>query len=811
MSNKPNYVPGIGPSNAKIAFIGEAPGAQEDKELKPFVGQAGSKLRELCRYAEIDLHSCYISNVVKYRPPDNDLKRLNEIGIDLLDQENKLRNELITLSPHIIVALGNTALTSLTGRKGISKFRGSILQALYGNFKVLPTYHPASLLYSESWKNKTESSYDTVIGGETLVIADLVKAKKNSLTRDFPNLNRTIEIIKSEYQLYKFLESYRDRNIVSIDIETHKGIPTCIALAFTPYHGVSVPLLSIPGYGGGLTLEHTEYISIWKTLSKFLNRLDIKFVGQNIKFDIEKLVCPSKLLSIDTRNKVHADTSLMMGVAYTEFPKNLAFMTSLLTNEPYYKDEGKEFNPKKDKAENLLIYNAKDALVTMEIKEALDKEFTDFSNLHPPHRLDQFYYSYINQLHDFYMDLESEGLDIDLERRNELVIYYTRLILEKKAELYSLVGREFKVRSNPEIRKIITQDLKLPHRESYGAEEITALIGNHTDLGSKESRILSLILEIRQIETNFNYLKVEPDPDGIMRTTTRITGAETGRASDGILEPPIRPIQTGWSFKTLPKHGPFSKLIRSIIVAPQNHILLQLDYSQAEARVVHLLANDYETLKLFDSSDFHSIVAGWIFNKDPKDIDYNTERFIGKKGKHAMAYGEGDKKLMLDVNMNAKKFGIPVQISQKTAKIIIETLHKKMPRIRSEYHNEVKRQIGRDRTLFNPFGRMRQFFGNVKDTECYAQIPQSTVPDALRLAALRAKKRNPKLRICIESHDALLLKSKEDEYEKDAKILREEMEKEIDFKNCSLSRGKLRIPVEIEVGKRYSELKKVGI
>lgn len=804
---KPNYVPGTGPSNAQIAIVGEAPGYEENKEGRPFIGSSGRLLSKLLLEAGIKRSEVYTTNVIKYQPPGNDIKRLSEIGITLRSQEENLQNELLTLSPNLILALGNTALTALTGRRGISKYRGSLLQANYGGFKVLPTYHPAALLYN---KDRTEKGgRDTTVGGETIVIADLLKAKKNSFNKEFEKSTRILEIIKSEYQLYKFLESYSSKKIVSLDIESNGGIPICIALAFTPYHAVSIPLLPISGLGGGLTLTNTEYISIWKTLSSFLNRPDIQFIGQNFKYDHEKLIAPAKLLSEVSVGKLHADTSLMMGVAYAEFPKNLAFLTSLFTNEPFYKDEGREFNAKKDRAENLLIYNCKDAAVTFEVKNALDEELEEFGSIHK-RDLKSFYYNYVNKLHDFYMDIEMEGLDVDLERRNELINSYQKQIEETHTELETLVGHEFNVRSNPTVRRVLVDELNLPARPNYQEDTIVALLGNHTISGSRESKVLGLIIQERQLRTNFNYLKAEVDCDNKIRTSYRIAGTETGRTSTSVLKPPLRPIQSGMAFQTIPKHGPFSSSIRSIFIPPPGYLFLEADLSQAEARIVAILSDDSYTLQLFDTEDIHRVTSSWIFNTDPGNIT-SDQRFIGKVARHSGNYGTGKRTFMLSVNSLAKKFGLPIQISEKRAQEILDIFHTRTPKIRRVFQSEVKSQVSKDRTLFNPFGRMRQFFGNLKDEELYAQIPQSTVPDQVRHAGLRIKNRLPGIRICAETHDALLFKVPEDKVDSYASVIKQELEVPIDFRSCSLPRGNLVIPAEISVGDRYSELKKVKI
>jgi DNA polymerase-1 len=499
----------------------------------------------------------------------------------------------------------------------------------------------------------------------------------------------------------------------------------------------------------------------------------------------------------------------MMGVAYAEFPKSLAFLTSLFTNEPFYKDEGREFNAKKDKAESFLTYNCKDAAITYEVKNAIDKELTEFGQIHK-RDLKSFYYNYVNKLHDFYMDIEMEGLDVDVERRSELIKDYQNNIKSRQDSLNQLVGREFNVRSNPSIRKLLIDELGLPVRPNYQEDTIVALLGNHTESGSKESQVLSLILEIRQLGTNFNYLKAEYDSDGKIRTSYRITGTETGRTSTSVLKPPLRPIQAGLAFQTIPKHGPFSSAIRSIFIPPPGYVFLEADLSQAEARIVAILSDDSYTLHLFDTEDIHRVTSSWIFGINADDIT-SDQRFIGKVARHSGNYGTGKRTFMLSVNSLAKKFGLPIQISEKRAQEILDIFHTRTPKIRRVFQTEIKSQVGKDRTLFNPFGRMRQFFGNLKDEELYAQIPQSTVPDQIRMAGLRIKARIPRIRICAESHDALLFKVPEDKLHEYGKIIKDEFEVPIDFKHCSLSRGSLIIPADISVGPRYSELKKVKV
>lgn len=827
---KPPYVPGIGLSGAKIALVGMAPGKDEEEKGVPFVGKTGRKLNELLEEAGIDREQCYLTNVSKYRPPLDDMKRLDECGVDYEEQVQNLFKELQEVKPNIAIAFGEEALKALTGRKGITKYRGSVLPPIYGNFKVLPTIHPSALLRQENpWEREKKLQAKGIITTE-IVIVDLVKAKKESHTREFTTPERKLEIIKDAHALWKFLSSYSNRE-PAIDIETFKCIPSCIAIAFTPWHSASIPLLPIPGCRGELRLTQSEYIAIWRTLSQFLQREDIQFIGQNIKFDIEKLISPAKLLHPYIRNKVVADTSMMAGTLYPELPRKLEFLTSIFTNEPFYKDERRSFNPKKDPYETLLFYNAKDAAVTKEIKNNLDKELSDLRRSDFVHRakvdgdtftLKDFYYDYINKLHDFYMDMESEGLNVDIRRRDELISNYRSRIETIHRENVELIGSEYNARSyTKDIPRIVVELLHLPPRKGYGEEELVALLGNHTEHGSKEETVLRNILKERQAFTNSKYLEASPDADNIMRSSWNPVGTKTGRSSTHDLGPPLRPFddkpeKMGLPFQTLPKHGPFAQAIRGIFIAPEGYVFLERDYSQAEARDSLLLADDAENLRLFDSCDIHRLTASWIFGGNPnaklEEPDYITEdqRFIGKVVRHAGNYGMGKRRLMLDANATALKFGINIKISEQEAQKILDVFHKRTPRIRAVFQREVRDIVQKSRILWNPYGRIRQFFGFLKDEEIFAQLPQSTIPDSLRLAGLRIRKRAPWLRFCLELHDAFVWKVKEDKIDEALRITQEEMEMPIDHKYCSISRGCLVIPTEAKVGKRLSELKKVA-
>lgn len=132
---------GEGNPDARILFIGEAPGAQEDIEGRPFVGRSGKLLNNILQLAHVKREDVFITNIVKCRPPNNrrPLPKEMENSKDLLIKQIKI------IQPSIICTLGSAALEGLLSNPvRISQVRGKAQEWL--GFTVIPTYHPAYIL-----------------------------------------------------------------------------------------------------------------------------------------------------------------------------------------------------------------------------------------------------------------------------------------------------------------------------------------------------------------------------------------------------------------------------------------------------------------------------------------------------------------------------------------------------------------------------------------------------------------------------------------------------------------------------------------
>lgn len=139
-------VPGEGPLGAEVMFIGEAPGANEDRQGRPFVGQAGQFLDELLAAGGLKRSEVYICNVLKCRPPENRDPQPDEIAAC----NDYLNEQLALVDPLVVVTLGRYSMGKFFPQQSISRIHGTFKQA-DGRF-VVPMYHPAAALHQQSLK-----------------------------------------------------------------------------------------------------------------------------------------------------------------------------------------------------------------------------------------------------------------------------------------------------------------------------------------------------------------------------------------------------------------------------------------------------------------------------------------------------------------------------------------------------------------------------------------------------------------------------------------------------------------------------------
>ena len=137
---------GVGDPHARVMFVGEGPGRNEDLQGEPFVGAAGKRLDSLLGLAGIRREEVYIANVIKCRPPNN----RNPLPEEIRACSPFLREQIRSIWPDVIVCLGNFATQFvLRTDQGVTKLRGKVYET--GHFAVIPTFHPAATIYHSDW------------------------------------------------------------------------------------------------------------------------------------------------------------------------------------------------------------------------------------------------------------------------------------------------------------------------------------------------------------------------------------------------------------------------------------------------------------------------------------------------------------------------------------------------------------------------------------------------------------------------------------------------------------------------------------
>jgi len=146
-------VPGEGPANAEILFIGEGPGFHENEQGQPFVGAAGKFLEELLASIHLKREQVFITNVVKCRPPGNRDPQAEELAAC----SDYLERQILAINPKVIVTLGRYSMARFLPNAKISEIHGQAVR-VHGRL-IVPMYHPAAALHQGSLRRTIEEDF----------------------------------------------------------------------------------------------------------------------------------------------------------------------------------------------------------------------------------------------------------------------------------------------------------------------------------------------------------------------------------------------------------------------------------------------------------------------------------------------------------------------------------------------------------------------------------------------------------------------------------------------------------------------------
>lgn len=757
--------------DAKIVLVGEAPGEVEEREGRPFVGGAGKVLNGILQDAGIDRSLCYVTNVMQERPPNNNFGHFyhgKEAKPELLAGITRVIHEIQSIRPTMVVCLGNEPLKALTGKDGITHWRGSILDgsALWARW-IVPTYHPAAVMRQWDWRPVTVFDFQRVV---ELAGNAAWEPSRRLLVTDVTW--ERAQWILGQLEALADLEGGSPRR-VAFDIEVETAQIQSIAFSWMPQMAACIPFWF--GASGSYWTPDQE-AEIWDRLSLLMANPRIEWIAQNAQYDTTFLF---RQWGIRVRN-LWMDTMIAHHTLYPELPKSLAFQTSIYTDLPFYKDLGKS----QDSA-TFWRYNALDACVTYEIAVELEKELTEVG-------LWAFYREKVNPLIQPITEMSWRGVKVDLETRKTLTKEYEARIKGLEATLEQQVGHPLNPASAKQMQTWLYEELGIPKVTRYrkggknGAGETTTT--DETALREilakrPELAAIHTILEIRATRKVVStYLKAEVDEDGRMRASFLIGGTETGRLASS-----ENPYGTGTNLQNVP-HGD----VRKLFVPDEGKVFVSADLSQAEARVVAYLAKEERLIALFEAGgDVHRKTASAIFGK-PEEAVVEEERQLAKRVVHASNYG-----------MGPRKFAQVAGVGEKEARQLLDRYFANFPRIKM-WHLQVEDQLRKTRVLRTPMGRVRQFLAAWNDDlirEAFAYVPQSTVSDLLNEGLLALTQSDLPAELLLQVHDSVVVQCLEADVERVeeglCRLLTRPME---------VNGRRVVIPVGVKVGRNWDEV-----
>ena len=486
-------------------------------------------------------------------------------------------------------------------------------------------------------------------------------------------------------------------------------------------------------------------------------------------------------MEVDTLHCYASNKIIVHNCVYPELKKGLAFLCSIYTNRPYYKDMPGSIGNTPD---ILWTYNCLDTVVTWECAMKIRKEAEEFGTL-------KFYQENSHKLIKPLIQMQRRGVLIDIEKRKRIDENLELDISNMCSRLHKAVGHELNPLSPKQMKEFLYDELKLP-------QQIDDKTGNPTVDGEAldvlfkkyNNPVFKLIQDIRKVRKLLStYIRADIDPDERMRCSYVITGTETGRLSSR-----SSVYGRGTNLQNIPR----GDIVRSIFIPDVGRIFINADLSQAEARVVAYLSGEERLQNLFSdpTQDIHKKNAAMVFSKGIKEVTQD-ERQLAKTLVHAANYGIGP-----------RTFAKHIGKDEGTARELLNQYYSLYPAIK-RWHLEVQDKLGKTRIMRTPLGRARMFFGRWGQDlvrEAIAYVPQSLVSDIINLGIINSfYNLPPEWELILQVHDAILMQVPEKTpHEQIVRFIKHYFEFPVEINGKQMI-----IPVDIKWGKTWAKMEKM--
>lgn len=771
-----NCVSFDGNPSSKIVFCGEAFGANEAVEGKPFVGDAGQKFNKLLAFAQLKREDVIVMNAMRCYLEGNPTPTKKELDSCFIH----LATDLAIIKPDLIIAMGASALYSLTGKIGITELRGNLIYSERVKCNVFVTFHPASCLYDQSKWEALKRDFAT--------IPSLLGQKVDIVHYSFT-------IIDSQYLVDKSLEDLSNADIIYLDTES---------TGLDPY---KEELTRVQ-----IGSKENRYLVDLKYVDRYANLLSTKpIVGQGWGFDAKFLKLKYNIFP----TKWFFDTCLAEYVISGLKDNDLDTLTLKYVPESAgYSDFVNSCGGahKVKDQDKLNQYAADDIGVLPKIQIKQDKLLKDMG-------VDWLYYNVIMPCNRILTEMTLRGVKYDVNLLQETDNTYSRKanrLLMKAMSLESVNAcernfrRKFNPRSSQMVSWLITEYYKLPilKKTDKGNAKVGQVEMERYAKKPYENEYCQIMQEYRSIETlrsGFLGGVIPKLVDGIAHTKYSLHATTSGR-----------PNSTGINLLNIPRN----KDIKKCIVARDGHSFVSADQAQLEVRVASVVYDEPVLREICNdfSKDFHSATTAKAFGKTYEDVynGYMREdtywkelRVKGKSITFGLLYGETSYGLSYNLN-----------ITEAEAEEFIKMFYQNMPNLASNIEN-TKKLIIEQGYLANFFGFRREWANHTADDagtlrEGVNFLIQSLAWNLLEISLIKAdtiiKKEGLKARPILQVYDNIVIEAPDDEVKDVSAILKECMETaNIEFEGIKFDNiNRVKLKTDVEVGKSLADLSKIG-
>jgi DNA polymerase I-like protein with 3'-5' exonuclease and polymerase domains/uracil-DNA glycosylase len=736
-------VPARGPSNARIMLVGEAPGFDEEIAGQPFIGTSGRELKDQLREAGIAMDDCYITNVCKYRPPDNDMSEwltdkktalkkgyhhINGRYAHPLVSEglSELYAEIDQIKPEVIIGFGNSALWGLSGNWGISNWRGSELRYSssdgdYSPIRIpfVPTLHPASIL--RNWAARPQ------------VIHDLKYRVARRLKHGFITPEYRFNTSPNYRDVIEWIDSVRENDYVAADIETAGGMIVCLGLARSAREAICIPFRN----AAGVYWMPDEQADIIAALKRLAERLNVWWVGQNWNYDAQYFAA-----DFGWTRMCDFDTFVAQSVLFPGSERGLGYLSSMYCDHHvFWKEDAKDWGKIAD-FDRLFRYNCVDVCRTWEVAQRQREKLLN-------DRLMSQFNEQMRYSHYVYR-MMVRGVNRDAQRTNKMVMEVDEAIHAKELAVMEIAGHAVNFKSPKQVSELLYKEMGL---KAVGKTTSKGAASTNDDALKKlmeknpnAAQICMPILESRSLSSlKSNFLQAELDPDGKFRSSWLVPGTETFRlSSGGNAFHRGGPLQNVTDGKHTHSGRPLPNL-RATITPDSGSTIFNCDLERADLQVVAWEADDAELKQMLrERIDIHTQNA-----KDLWNVQTPTEqqRHFGKTFVHLTDYGG-----------KARTCAIKCNITVHQADLLQRRWFEMHPGI-LDWHRRTMAALHGTRTITNQFGYRRIYFDRIDGIlpEALAWIPQSSVAILIALMHMAIEDAlGPDAPVFMQGHDSLI-------------------------------------------------------